>query len=194
MAFRKFFIILGIVLIVFVTVFITLPALYMPESNISYGRKNDSYLNDYLNLPLSIEASLRLERDIENRPLVYLDMQITNNSKKTINAIDIYVTHALYTMTPYGNTLFMGRNSLQMPQPLWKGIKCIRGYSTTHMNVQLNTEVWNYDTTGLEFSRVECELYITWIRYAWNLKPWGNGYLSDNFTGAPQIHIPTFVA
>ncbi|MCL2474661.1 MAG: DUF5067 domain-containing protein [Chloroflexi bacterium] len=189
--------VLGIVAVLFLAIFIVLPP-YM-----AYGKKNDNYLNDYQNLPITIEArGLRLEKDSKNEPLVYLDIEITNNSKKTINAIDICISYTLYTIYPNGEEGFFKQVTFLDTKPMWKGIKFIGGYSTTTVGMQL--EITNNDFFGFNnedyylhlidnISKVECELYITWIRYAWYVKPWGNGYIDylDAIENAPKIDIST---
>ena len=188
MTLRKFFIGFAIICIVLVTVFVTLPGLYW-----SYVQKKDNYADDYQNLPVAIEAALRPEKNDKGQIIVNLDVTITNNSSKTINAIKVYIPYTIYSQETYGENILINSTPLSVGY-MWEGLKFIGGHSTTTVTIQLHNPLIEHNFEYAAVGRIECELYITWIRYAWHLDQWGNGRLNvADIAEAPHISAETIL-
>ena len=126
---------------------------------------------NYDNIPISINNSWRVDEDSR----IYLDLEITNNTNKTIKyfraAYFIYTYDSngyLRTITEhgFGNLLIMGENKL------------LHGKSTE--SISLPTSFSSED-----IHRIEVNLYVSWIDFTWFGGEWGNK--SVNSSSDPGI-------
>ncbi|MCL2474822.1 MAG: hypothetical protein FWF37_01625 [Chloroflexi bacterium] len=167
----------------------------------SFPVQNDDYIADYAKLPISITTNTRLEQK-DNKILAYLDIQITNNSKKTISSIQYYLTSTVYTKDSDGNErLFKHPNTLfTLPQLMWDGVKFIGSGKSAFVSIPIGEVNSNNLANDIDIVKIEYNLYINWIRYT--IGQWGSHsmffeldiHFSTITNNAPKIDVPTFVA
>jgi len=160
---------------------------------------NNNYLVDYAKLPITVTATTRLEQK-DNEVLAYLDIQVTNNSKETISAIQYFLISTVYTKDAEGNEKVLASFPPSTSTKLmWDGLKFIGSGKSVTLSVPIEEINNGRLANNIQITKIECDLYINWIRYT-SSSQWGSHsifllpYYSTIIDNAPKIDVPTCIA
>jgi len=164
--------------------------------------------HSYENIPLSINSSWRISDSIYKSPYthypdsdiptgssIWLDLEITNNSNKTIDNIRAYGNSYIYeqdgklsfsSITHSGMNLLWDTNLWDMAIIYSSGnssypSSTLRGKETRTVSLfvanAFDTDMWSAEEYIKSFyNRIEADLYITWIHYTGFGGQWGHAF------------------
>ena len=147
------------------------------------------YVPHFDSIPISVEASVRAGKDCEKEPF-YLDIKVTNHGKKAIASINYCVDYYYYYRDFNAPSSYIGPLALTKPlNSMWNGLTVIGSGNTKTFSIPIELP--------RDADKIECDLYITWINYAWHRDQWGSEGLHDlSFIAenAPKINVSGYIA
>ncbi|MCL2475038.1 MAG: arrestin family protein [Chloroflexi bacterium] len=135
------------------------------------------YTPTFENMPVSFKNSWHIERDNNRRyDQILVNLDITNNSKKTIKNLKISYYCYIHNDLPYVNY----RDNINLLK-LNRDVDIIRSGQTVSISLQLFSigSVGNITDSDVEFlfdrvDKLELEIYVHWAQYTWFGGQWGD--------------------